>query len=62
MDTIKMLVNARSEFIWGIKFGNYQVFILLFYYLFILSTIYPSKLYTICSYPKTWYFSHLRSL
>jgi hypothetical protein len=26
----KMLVNARSEFIWGIKFGNYRV--CLFYY------------------------------
>jgi hypothetical protein len=30
MDTIAMLVNARSEFIWGIKFGNYRV--CLFYY------------------------------
>jgi hypothetical protein len=36
MDTIAMLVNARSEFIWGIKFGNYQCvysIILLFIYI-----------------------------
>jgi hypothetical protein len=50
-----MLVNARSEFIWVLNLVIircvYSIILLYLYY-----QLFIHQNYTICSYPKTWYF------